>query len=193
MKTDTPGEGIRALPHAASEPCAKRLPIGLWLLIVGAAFACQNGTPERSDATTPHSSASETPVTATPSDSLRLWLDVSAEVRAGEPVPITLRAENITERSRDLYLTGRTIAFDLTVTNEDGAVIWRRLEDEVIPAILRLETLEPGETLSLDDTWEQRSNDGEPVAPGTYTVRGEILTEEEPLVTPEVALRITGG
>lgn len=190
MKTHDPGEGVRVLPRPASEPCGKI--VGLCLLLVGVVSACQNGPPEGSDVT-PQPSASETAVAATPSDSLRLWLDIPAEVRAGEPVAITLRVENITERSLDLYLTGRTIAFDLAVTDEDGAVVWRRLGDEVIPAILRLETLEPGETLSLDDTWEQRSNDGEPVAPGTYTVRGEILTEEEPLVTPEVPLRVTGG
>lgn len=191
MKTHDPGEGVDVLPRPVSEPCGKGHLIGLCLLLAGAASACQNGTPEGSDVT-PQPSASETAVAATPSDSLRLWLDAPAEVRAGEPVPITLRAENITERSLDLYLTGRTIAFDLTVTDEDGAVVWRRLEDEVIPAILRLETLEPGETLELEDTWEQRSNDGEPVAPGAYTVRGEILTEEEPLVTPEAPLRIAG-
>lgn len=192
MKTHDPGEGVRVLPRSASEPRGKGSLIGLCLLLVGVVPGCQNGTPEGSDVT-PQPSASETAVAATPSDSLRLWLDVPEQVRAGEPVPITLRAENITERSLDLYLTGRAIAFDLTVTDEDGAVVWRRLEDEVIRAILRLETLEPGEMLSLDDTWEQRSNDGEPVAPGAYTVRGEILTEEEPLVAPEVPLRISGG
>lgn len=130
---------------------------------------------------------------ATVSDSLRLWLELPEQVSAGEPVPVTFRVENISDGPLDLYLTGRPIAFDLIVEDEGGTVVWRRLEDQVIPAILRIETLAPGERLELDDTWDQRSNAGEPVAPGAYTVRGELLTEQEPLVTPAVPLRISSG
>lgn len=130
---------------------------------------------------------------ATASDSLRLRLDVPDEVRVGESVPIALSVENVAERPIDLHLTGRTIAFDLVVVDTDGAVVWRRLEGAVIPAILQLRTLAPGEVLELDDTWNQRSNVGEAVEPGTYTVQGEVLTDEDPLVTPAEKLRIAGG
>lgn len=123
-------------------------------------------------------------------DSLKILLDAPDTVRAGEPVPVTIRVQNISDRPLDLYLRGRTIAFDVIVTGSDGTVVWRRLADEVIPAILRLETLGPGETLELTDTWDQRSNAGQAVSPGGYTVRGEILAEGEPLVTPTRPLRI---
>lgn len=128
---------------------------------------------------------------ATASDSVRLSLELPDEVRAGEPVPIALRVENVANRPLDLYLTGRPIAFDLIVTDAEGSAVWRRLEDEVIPAILRIETLGPGDTLELERTWDQRTKEGEPVPPGDYTVRGELLTEDEPLTTPEKPLRIT--
>ncbi|HUH13059.1 MAG TPA: BsuPI-related putative proteinase inhibitor [Longimicrobiales bacterium] len=123
-------------------------------------------------------------------DSLRLRLRVPGRVAAGEPVSITLRVENRTERTLTLYLVGRVIAFDLVVEDRDGAVVWRRLEDEVIQAILRLETLPPGEALVLEDSWDQRSNAGEPVPPGEYRVRGELLTEGEPLAAPIERLTI---
>lgn len=126
------------------------------------------------------------------SDSLSLALTLPKGVGAGQSVAITLVVENVTDRSLDLYLRGRTIAFDLIVTAPDGAVVWRRLEGDVIPAILRIETLPPGGRLELSDEWDQRTNAGRPVASGEYLVRGELLTEAEPLVSPTGRLRVGG-
>ena len=101
-----------------------------------------------------------------------------------------MRVQNVSDGALDLYLTGRPIAFDLIVTDAEGSVVWRRLEGEVIAAVLRIETLNPGAILVLEDRWNQRSNAGEPVAPGPYTVRGELPTESGPLVTTTSPLRI---
>ena len=124
-------------------------------------------------------------------DSLRLRLEMPERAAPDEPVPITFKVQNVTDRDMDLYLTGRPIAFDLIVTGEDGEVVWRRLEGETVPMVLRIETLEPGKALELEETWDQRSNVGERVPPGAYTVRGELLTEGEPLATPDSNLRIS--
>jgi hypothetical protein len=125
------------------------------------------------------------------SDSLRLHLDVPDRVRTGEPVPIGIRVQNVSGGPLDLYLRGRTIAFDIVVSREPGEIVWRRLEGEVIPAILRIETLRPGEVLELSDVWDQRDDHGRAVPAGSYAVRGEILTEgPEPLTTPPRRLRI---
>lgn len=128
-------------------------------------------------------------MSAAPSDSLSLAIRVPRRVSPGETVPVILRVENTSGRAIDLYLRGRTIAFDVVVTDADGEV-WRRLEDEVIPAILRIETLEAGGLLELEASWDQRSNAGEPVPAGEYRVRGEVLTEDDPLVTPAARLRV---
>lgn len=172
------------------------LPLIALIAVLGVlGAACQaGGTPDGladGDPVTPDSvdSLPDDAVADAPSDSLRLGLDVPAEVGAGDPVLMTLRVENVTERPLDLYLMGRAIAFDLIVQDDD-AVVWRRLHDETIRNILRVETLAPGDTLVLEDTWNQRSNDGEPVSTGTYTVRGEVLTEGRPLVSEAVPLRI---
>jgi hypothetical protein len=124
------------------------------------------------------------------SDSLRLTLEFPDRIAHGQPVPITLRTENTSGRVVDLYLRGRTIAFDILVTDEVGAVVWRRLEDEIIPGILRIETLDPGEVLEVKDVWDQRGSSGEMIPPGSYRVQGELLTEGEPLVTPARKLKI---
>jgi hypothetical protein len=105
-------------------------------------------------------------------------------------VAITVRAENGTDSTIDLYLTGRPIAWDVVVTDAAGTVVWRRLEDEIIATALRIETLAPGASLELTGAWDQRSNAGDAVAPGSYTVQAGILTETEPLVTPSRLLRI---
>jgi hypothetical protein len=127
-----------------------------------------------------------------PSDSLRIDLLVPDQVAAGEPVELALRIENVAGRPLDLYLMGRTIAFDLIVEDRAGAEIWSRLHDQVLQQILRVEHLAPGDTLTLEATWPQRSNVGSPVPPGDYRVRGEIFTEGEPLVAGPVPLRIAG-
>lgn len=171
-----------------------RASTGILALVAALLAACRPAGTDGADAPPPaERSVPEADVPATVSDSLRLWLEVPEEVRAGEPVPIAFRVQNVSDRPLDLYLRGRTIAFDLIVADAEGAVVWRRLEDAIIPAILRIETLGAGETLGLEDTWDQRSNAGDAVAPGAYTVRGELLTEGERLTTPSVPLRIAPG
>lgn len=124
------------------------------------------------------------------SDTLRLGIEAPERVPAGEAVPMTLRVENVSGRTLELHLRGRTVAFDLVVSDPDGRELWRRLEGEFVPAILRLESLAAGEALEFTDAWDQRTGAGERVPTGVYQLRGEILTDGEPLVTPERPLRI---
>jgi hypothetical protein len=125
------------------------------------------------------------------SGSLFLHLDMPDLVRPGEPVPIGIRVQNVTDRPLDLYLRGRTIVFDLVVRRGSGEIVWRRLEGELIPAILRIETIGPGDVLELNDAWDQRDGQGHLVPVGSYSVRGEIPTEgPEPLSTRARALLI---
>jgi hypothetical protein len=136
--------------------------------------------------------AAETGTVSEPgADALRLALDVPASARVGVPVPIALRVENVAGRPVELYLRGRTIAFDVVVTRADGRVAWRRLAGASIPAIVQLRVLAAGETLVLRTAWDQRTGDGVPAGVGRYTVRGLLLTDRaEPLETEAAALEI---
>ena len=160
------------------------------LALVLLAARCQGAAPDRVGRGSAVDDSQPDRVTAQTPDSLRLSLVIPTQVRSGERVPITLRAENIGARPLELYLRGRTIAFDVVVTREGGEVVWRRLEGEVIPAILRLEVLAPGQVLELRAEWDQRTNDGVPVGGGSYVVRGLLLTDAEPWETPPATLRI---
>lgn len=133
-------------------------------------------------------------VNAPAADSLRVTLHVPPAVRERAPVAIALRVENVAGRAVELYLRGRTIAFDVVVTRADGRVAWRRLEGEIVPAVVQLRVLAPGETLVLRAEWDQRTRGGAFAGVGRYAVRGQLLTDRpEPMETPTAPLEITSG
>ena len=160
--------------------------------LVVSALACRADTPE---AHAPDSSSRtispETAVSDAVSDSLRLELLLPRSARAGEPISIRLRVENRTQHRIDLYLRGRTPTFDVIVARSDGVVVWHRLEDEVIPAIVSFRALAPGDHLELAATWNQRTKKRQTVGAGSYTARGLLLVEGSPLETPRVPFVIT--
>jgi hypothetical protein len=159
------------------------------MLILAGLLGC--GSPAAEPATgdaTPFPGNDDVELTA--GDSLRLTLVVPADAAAGAAVPVTLTVENVSGRRLDLYLRGRTVTFDIVVSDAAGTTVWRRLEGEVIPAVLRLEPLQAGQVLEMRDTWDQRDNAGQSVGAGDYHVRGEVLTEGAPLVSHAAPLRI---
>lgn len=124
-------------------------------------------------------------------DSVKFQVVVSDSVRLGEPVPIMLRLTNTADRPITLYLQGRPLAFDVTVRRKDGSIVWRRLEGQVVSAILAVRQLKPGGALEFEEVWGQISNDGKPVSPGEYSVTGALPTDAPtPLETSPASLRI---
>ena len=118
-------------------------------------------------------------------DSLRFTLVAADSVPRGESVTIELRLTNTGDRPVTLYLTGRSITFDLIVARPDGVVVWRRLEHVASQQILQVKTLTPGETLELKHRWQATA------VPGDYTLTGVIPTDGHPLRTAPVRLQVT--
>ncbi len=156
----------------------------------GSAAGCRSDVVETPDTETPSEGTPSDRTVTEPSDSLGLELVVPPRTRLGQPVPIELRLENRTGRALDLYLRGRTITFDVVVARPGGEVVWQRLRDEIIPAIVHLRTLDPAERVDLEAVWDQETNQGQPVEAGEYTAQGLLLVEGEPLKTPPVPLSI---
>ncbi|HEX6941092.1 MAG TPA: BsuPI-related putative proteinase inhibitor [Longimicrobiales bacterium] len=124
-------------------------------------------------------------------DSLRFTIRAPDRAAPGEPVPIELRLVNVGPDTVTLYLLGREIAFDIEVRDAAGAILWRRLEGAVVPQILQVRALAPGEALTLADAWPQRDNRGAPVPPGEYAIQGSLPTDApEPLRTGTTTVRI---
>jgi hypothetical protein len=105
-------------------------------------------------------------------------------------VGIKLIVENQTRHALDLYLRGRDPTFDVVIARPDGAIVWRRLENEIIPAILHIRSLAAAERLELATVWDQRTRQGNAADAGEYTARALLLVEGAPLETEPVAFRI---
>ena len=124
-------------------------------------------------------------------DSVAFRVELPSAAHAGEPVPIVLRLTNRTEQALTLALQGRPLAFDVTVTGPDGAIVWRRLEGAVVQSILAVRTLAPAESLTFEAVWDGRRRDGTPSPPGRYLVAGKLLTDTpEGLVTRPASIQV---
>jgi hypothetical protein len=123
-------------------------------------------------------------------DSLSFRVEAPATAHAGEAVPIVLRLTNRTGRPVTLTLQGRPLAYDVTVTAETGALVWRRLEGQVVSAILAVRTLAPGASLTFEAVWDGQDH-GRPAHPGRYLVGGRLPTDTPSgLVAQPAELRV---
>ena len=107
---------------------------------------------------------------------LAVWLEMPADVPAGDTVSIKLKVRNTADHPVDLPLGGRP-AHDIVVTRPDGTEVWRWLHGQIVEDILELRPLQPGEELTFAAEWEQVDSDGNRVPPGTYVVRGILNAE----------------
>jgi Intracellular proteinase inhibitor len=110
-------------------------------------------------------------------DSIAFRAELPPAIIAGKPVPLVLRLTNRTEHPITLTLQGRPLAFDVTVTGSDGALVWRRLEGAAVSSILAVRTLDPAESLVFEAVWDGRDRQGRAAHPGTYLVTGKLLTD----------------
>jgi hypothetical protein len=130
-------------------------------------------------------------VTSVPQDELQLQVEAPASVSAGASMPLTLGIRNTGAQPLTLYLRGRTIAFDFLVLDRSGNVVWQRLHDQVVPAVVQIVTLGPGERREFRDTFRLKTNDGRPVSPGIYWIIGLLLRDDpEPYRAPPVPVRV---
>lgn len=169
-----PLAGVRALaraPAPARNPGSILHPTIMILLLAAAACSAPGNAPDR-DPTRPSSPTAPAP--------LLLRLEVPGEVRAREPVPMRLVLENHGDQPVEVGLGGAPIAFDFIVLDPDGQEVWSRLEGLAVEAILRPQTVGPGEAVDFLDAWDQRDNRGRRVAPGSYRVRGVLPVVGEP-------------
>ncbi len=121
--------------------------------------------------------------------SVRIEAPEFAEV--GRPVPYSVVITNEGDSAADLHLHGREIVFDLSVIGEGGALVWRRLEGETTQAILRLDTLAPGESITVSGgVWDQRDRSGAFVEPGFYTLQASVPTDAESLISRDRLLQV---
>jgi hypothetical protein len=115
-------------------------------------------------------------ITIGPGLPLRLTLEVPKEVQVAESVPLKLRIENTS--SKILHLTVGYAPYDFIVTTPDGTEVWRWSYGKVFPLGTQFLIVQPGEAKEYSEMWEQLDNEGYPVLPGTYLVRGTFRASQ---------------
>jgi len=92
----------------------------------------------------------------------------------GEVISITLSKTNITDDEITLrYRTSQIV--EITAANAAGRVVWRYSTGRSFAQASRIITIFPGGTQVIENTWNQRNNEGRQVPPGTYTVTATNL------------------
>ncbi len=113
--------------------------------------------------------------------------------KLGQPIPLTLKLRNITERSVELTLLGRP-AYDFIVTTDyRRREVWRWAQGQAIQEIAELRRLAPGEAIEFSGEWDQRDSVGQPIAPGRYCVQGMVHLDPEIKDQPVKCLSIGRG
>lgn len=103
-------------------------------------------------------------------EALSISLHSPKSARLFQEIPLYLELKNL-EQEQVRISVG---AHDFIVRQPDGEEIWRENYGEVILARELLLQLNPGEVYRRDSTWNQRTNKGLPILPGTYDVYGSI-------------------
>ena len=124
----------------------------------------------------------EPPGEAFPSE-IDYSLEVVSQAAYGETVEMKLTLQNVSNEAVSFSLGGSP-AYDFVVSTADGEYVWHSMCAKFALALLGSETLGPGEELEFVGEWEQVDNRGEPVPPGTYSMRAVLnLESPEKLVT----------
>ena len=87
--------------------------------------------------------------------------------KQGEPLPLTITIA----ASEPITLYYRTTQrFDIVISDPEGKVVWRWSKDKAFAEVLEQVSLKASETLSFDESWDQKDDNGQPVPTGNYTV-----------------------
>ena len=92
-------------------------------------------------------------------------------------MPLVLTVTNSGGAPATLYLMGRKPGADFQVEDSGGRRVRTLLRGSATMAALRLFPLDPGQSIAIRQTWDQRTDTGEQVTPGEYRVRAVLLTD----------------
>jgi hypothetical protein len=105
---------------------------------------------------------------------LKFTLVVPPRVAVGRPTPLTLRVTNVAAHPVTVLWPGRSARGDvdfIVETLNDSQLVWNANYEKRRLLSFTRQTLQPRQTITVTEVWNQRSNDGNPVAPGQYRVR----------------------
>lgn len=95
-------------------------------------------------------------------------LDMASQVSYGQTVRMKLTLRNVSDEPVVLFRGDPP--HDFVVTTPDGEGVWYWTCGKFLLAVGITDTMKPGATRVFTGSWEQVSNHGEAVSPGTYIV-----------------------
>lgn len=108
----------------------------------------------------------------------------------GEIVPLVVTLRNNSKQAQTLRFTSGQ-RFDFWLTRQgQKAIVWRWSKGKMFTQNLRAQTLEAGQSLSFQDTWNQADNAGEIVPRGAYLLHG-IVTANKGIEAAPVTIELT--
>lgn len=130
-------------------------------------YYCIRGT---LDVEPPGTLEAERCLTIGPGLPLRLTLELPKEVLSGESLSLKLKIENTSDRVLNLKIG--YAPYDFIVTTPDNTEVWRWSHGKAFPLMTQPLLLQPGEIKEYSETWDQLDNEGYPIPPGIYFVKG---------------------
>lgn len=117
---------------------------------------------------------------------LRLTLDVRKQYRYGLSVPLELVLRNVGDQPVPVTLFGNPPYVEFVASRADGSTVWTAMKGTGLVEFGTDTTLAPGQEWRFKRVWDQRSNRGWPILPGTYYIRGILFTPESEFLFSEV-------
>jgi len=107
-----------------------------------------------------------------------LWLSLNAplQVKAGEAVTLELTLTNQTGRHLTFFMPD-PYPHQFVVETPNGTPLWSLTFDKVIAGMEVTRSLAPDESLTFRELWDLTDNNGIPLPPGNYFVRGSLRLE----------------
>ena len=123
------------------------------------------------------------------SEGIRLTLRADKpEYDLGEPVTLTFEVKNVSDVSRTFEFS--SACQNDSLVHQADELVWSVSHDLACAQILTSIMLEPGETWASSDIWDQRSNKGEPVGPGTFDATARLTQIGTPLESDSLTILI---
>jgi len=122
-------------------------------------------------------------------------LDVRLElpkerIAPGEEIALRLVVKNEGPSAVTVpFRSGQRVEFEV---RQNDRLVWNWAHDRLFTQALGALTVQPGETRQFEARWNGRSNEGQPLAAGTYTVRG-MLTAGETSLRLDASKTLTVG
>lgn len=152
------------------------LALGGPLVVALLTIAACRGDGEEAPESLPSPTSTESTLTV---DGLELRLQIDKPAyRPGEPIHISLIVTNTSHAAVSLFfVSGQRYDFLVSCSPLpfDECPTWRWSLDKVFTQALGQETLAPGRSLTYEETWDQRDQDGRPVPPDTYAIVARIV------------------